>query len=199
MKVKILAPVLALGLLLAQGCARIPGPEPVSWREHRDALARLRDWRLEAKLGYRTAVDAGSVRLDWAQHGARTEVWLRGPFGAGSAQILADPEGAVLRQPGEEEQRASSVEALSQALLGWPLPARELRDWVLGIPYRGAPVEHMALDAQGRLRELRQNGWALVFDDYRETTAGVLPGRIDAEGGHLRIRLVAKRWEFAAP
>jgi len=197
--VKVLASVLALGLLLAQGCARIPDPEPVSWQEHRDTLAMLRDWQLEAKLGYRTAADAGSVRLDWAQRGARAEVWLRGPFGAGSAQILAGPEGAVLRQPGEEERRAPSVEVLSQALLGWPLPARELRDWVLGIPYRGAAVEHLALDAQGRLRELRQNGWALVFDDYRATAAGFLPGRIDADDGHLRIRLVAKRWEFAAP
>ena len=49
------------------------------------------------------------------------------------------------------------------------------------------------------LRELRQNGWVLVFDDYRETTAGFLPGRIDADGDRLRIRLVAKRWEFAVP
>lgn len=199
MKAKIFAPVLALGLLLAQGCARVPGPEPVSWREHREALAMLREWRLEAKLGYRTAVDAGSVSLDWTQHGVSAEVWLRGPFGAGSAQILAGPAGAVLRQPGEAERRAASVEALSQALLGWPLPARELRDWVLGIPYRGAAVDHLALDPQGRLRELRQNGWTLVFADYRQTTAGFLPGRIDAQGDRLRIRLVAKRWEFAAP
>lgn len=199
MKAKIFAPVLALGLLLAQGCARVPGPEPVSWREHREALAMLREWRLEAKLGYRTAVDAGSVSLDWTQHGASAEVWLRGPFGAGSAQILAGPAGAVLRQPGEAERRAASVEALSQALLGWPLPARELGDWVLGIPYRGAAVDHLALDPQGRLRELRQNGWTLVFADYRQTTAGFLPGRIDAQGDRLRIRLVAKRWEFAAP
>ncbi len=161
-------------------------------------MATLREWRLEGKLGYRTAVDAGSVRIAWVQQGARSTVALSGPFGAGSAQIFAGPEGAVLRQPGTAPQHAASVEALSQVLLGWPLPARQLRDWVRGIPYAGAPVDALMLGGDGRLRELHQSGWTLVFSDYRETEAGFLPGRIDADDGHLRIRLVAKRWELNA-
>jgi outer membrane lipoprotein LolB len=190
-----IAAVCALGLLL-YGCARLPPAEPVAWQAHRAAMAALEDWRLEAKIGYRTPQDGGSVRLDWVQRGARSEVGLRGPFGAGSALLEIEPGEAVLRQPGARERRAASAETLSRELLGWPLPARELRDWVRGIPYRDAPVEALILDPQGRLQELRQHGWVLRFADYRGTEAGHLPGRIDADDGRLRIRMVIKRWYF---
>ncbi len=162
-------------------------------------MAALEEWRLEGKLGYHTARDAGSARLAWVQRGPWTEVWLSGPFGAGSAHIQAGPQGAVLHQPGSAARYADSAEALSREVFGWVLPARELRDWVRGIPFRGAPVQHLTFDAEGRLGELRQNGWALAFADYRETAAGFLPGRIDADDGQLRLRLVIKSWHVRPP
>lgn len=189
---------LALGLALLAGCARVPSGAPVAWPAHRAAMAALEEWQLEGKLGYHTAQDAGSARLAWAQRGPWTEVSLSGPFGAGSAHIQAGPQGAVLRQPGRADRHADSAEALSREVFGWVLPARELRDWVRGIPFRGAPVQDIAFDGQGRLGALRQNGWELAFADYRETAAGFLPGRIDADDGQLRLRLVIKSWQVGA-
>lgn len=186
----------ALGLLLLQGCTRTPPAAPVSWQQHSTSMAALEHWYLEGKLGYRTAADAGTARLSWRQAPQWAEVSLSGPFGAGSAHIRTDPEGAVLRQPGAAELRAASGEALSRELLGWELPVSELRDWVRGIPFRGAPVEAMHFDALGRLERLQQDGWELAFSDYRDTDAGFLPGRIDADDGHVRIRLVIKSWRL---
>lgn len=188
--------LLALCLALMQGCARAPSRAPVSWQTHHTAMRALEAWRLEGKLGYRTAGDAGSARLIWAQHGPWSEVSLSGPFGAGSAHIQSGPTGAVLRQPGAAERHADSPAALSRELFGWELPARELRDWVRGIPFREAPVEQLDVDAQGRLHELRQNGWVLTFADYQDTAVGALPGRIDADDGRLRLRLIIKHWQF---
>lgn len=185
-----------LGLLLLQGCARTPPATPVSWQQHSAAMAALEYWYLEGKLGYRTAADAGTARLSWRQTPQSTEVSLSGPFGAGSAHIRADPDGAVLRQPGAAELRADSGEALSRELLGWELPVSELRDWVRGIPFRGTPVEAMHFDALGRLERLQQDGWALGFSDYRDTGAGFLPGRIEANDGRVRIRLLIKSWRL---
>lgn len=189
--------LLALGLTLLAGCARVPSGTPVTWSAHHAAMAALEQWRFEGKLGYHTAQEAGSARLAWVQRGPWTEVSLSGPFGAGSAHIQAGPEGAVLRQPGNADRHADSAEALSREVFGWVLPARELRDWVRGIPFRGAPVQRIAFDDRGRLGELRQSGWKLAFADYRETTAGFLPGRIDAEDGQLRLRLVIKNWRVS--
>ena len=189
---------LSLTLMLLAGCASAPPREPQAWSAHRDAMAALDAWRLDGKLGYRSQGDSGSATLTWVQRGDSLQVTLRGPFGAGAAHIDAGPDTAVLRQPGTPEQRAASTEALSQQLFGWALPAVRLRDWVRGIPYRGTPVQRLDVDTNGLLRGLEQDGWTLAFDDYGETAAGLLPGRIDADSRGLHIRLVIKQWRFAA-
>lgn len=192
---------LALGLALALlgGCATAPPRAPQDWSAHRDAMAAIVSWHFDGKLGYSGRGESGSATLTWIQQGASLQATLSGPFGAGTAHIDAGPDGAVLRQPGEPERRAASTEALSQQLFGWALPAAQLRDWVRGIPYHGAPVQRLDVDTGGLLRGLEQDGWTLAFDDYSETAAGVLPKRIEANNGDLHIRLVIKQWRFAAP
>jgi outer membrane lipoprotein LolB len=190
---------ISLALMLLAGCASIPPRAPLAWDIHRDAMAAIDYWHLNGKMGYRGRGDSGSATLTWVQQGASLQATLSGPFGAGTAHIDADPDGAVLRQPGTPERRAASTEELSQQLFGWALPAARLRDWVRGIPYHGTPVQRLDVDASGLLRGLEQDGWTLAFDDYTETAAGLLPGRIEANGGDLHIRLVIKQWRFTAP
>ena len=59
-----------------------------------------------------------------------------------------------------------AVAAQLEARLGFELPLRNLRFWLLGIPNPDAPFQ-IARNAQDRAQHLSQDGWSIDYDQYR--------------------------------
>jgi outer membrane lipoprotein LolB len=60
------------------------------------------------------------------------------------------------------------ADALTEQILGWPLPVSGLADWIEGrpVPSRVARVEREG----GRVVLLEQDGWAIRLPEYFEAT-----------------------------
>jgi len=78
--------------------------------------------------------------------------------------------------------------------LGWQLPVSNLLWWVRGLPSPDSR-SRVALDANGRLASLQQDGWDVQYLGYSEQDQYSLPTRIKLAGHDLQITLVIKDWQ----
>jgi outer membrane lipoprotein LolB len=82
-----------------------------------------------------------------------------------------------------------------ERLYGWTIPVESLKYWALGIPDPGT-VADVAVDNDGRLASVRQRGWVVTVDRYRQYAGDWMPARITAESASTRVRLVVDDWAF---
>lgn len=192
--------VLAIIVLVVSvvGCAVRP---PVSVDGQTEVLdvadwsapARPTSWTLNGRVALETTEEAGSASIWWAQSSDEYHLSLRGTLGVGSVD-LQQRENQVILQTGDGERYAAdSARELLLAVTGVNWPVEVLRFWVTGHP---APwlAGRAEVDEAGRVVELRQSGWVVQYDRYREVDGYQLPGRIWAEGHNSSLRLAVRDW-----
>ncbi|WP_181298905.1 lipoprotein insertase outer membrane protein LolB [Pseudomonas sp. Q2-TVG4-2] len=190
----------ALALLLA-GCAALAPQESVEgpgnaedWKAHKAQVSEIDGWQISGKIGIRAPQDSGSGTLFWLQRQDYFDIRLSGPLGRGATRLTGRPEAVALEVAGQGRFEAKSPEALVESQLGWQLPVSNLLWWVRGLP---APDSRsrVALDANGRLAGLHQDGWDVQYLGYSEEDGYTLPSRIKLAGRDLQITLVIKDWQ----
>ena len=110
-----------------------------------------------------------SGRFNLEIRGPQQIVELSSPLGTTVARVEIEPGGARATGGQMHEVRGADADALTQQLLGWPLPVSGLVDWIEGrpVPTRVARVEREG----GRVVLLEQDGWTIRLPEYSEATA----------------------------
>ncbi len=110
-----------------------------------------------------------SGRFNLEIRGPQQIVELSSPLGTTVARVEIEPGGARATGGQMQEVRGADADALTQRLLGWPLPVSGLADWIEGrpVPTRVARVEREG----GRVVLLEQDGWTIRLPEYSEATA----------------------------
>ncbi len=187
----------ALALLLAvllSGCSFLQPaemPPPKSWAQRQVELARIVNFTLRGRLSSNAAAVPGAS-LFWRQTGPVFDAQVSGPFGAGAVSISGTPDDVELRNS-KETVRTSQPEAWLRERVGWSLPIRGLRYWIVGLPAPGGQ-ENLVWDERGRIAVLTQSGWTLKFEQYQLSPFGELPRLLVMERGDLRVKFVIDEW-----
>lgn len=187
--------LLSIGIV---GCATVA---PVTTQGKPDTalqqkLAALQHWNINGKLAVRSSAASESARLQWQQNGARFDIHLSGPAGLKATRIHGTPSDVRFEQ-GEQQLHADSIEALSQQLIGWPLPADKLIWWLRGLPAPASTPQRVSYAQDGWLAELEQDGWTIQLSNPQQPAPHLtLPGRINVERGETRITLIIKTWQL---
>ena len=201
-----LAAFAALFLLSACGIAPVREALPPAQQaaaearqEEREAvLAGVDAWSLGGRVALTNHGRGGSGAIAWRQQGDRYEISLSAPITRQSWRLVGEPGGLVRLEGLEGGTRVGTDAAgLLRAATGWEIPVAALSDWVRGARHReGGPAE-LVFSADGRLARLQQDGWVLAFDRWQPAPGGAfeLPGRIEAERGEARVRLVVDQWQ----
>jgi outer membrane lipoprotein LolB len=157
-------------------CAALP--------EH--GLAPPGGFELSGRVAVRAAKDSGSARIFWRHSSDADEMVITSPVGQGIARITREGERYRLVTGDKKEFRASDAETLTERALGWRLPLSGLSDWVQG----RASASGGATGEAGEGMELRQDGWKVVYEEYRDGR----PLRMKLSREDIEIRLVVDRW-----
>jgi outer membrane lipoprotein LolB len=136
-------------------------------------------------------------KFRWQQHGEQTDITLYSPLGQTIATIAITPGLAVMVQSDGEKKQAPNVSALTQEVLGWPMPVDGLRYWLQGF----------VQNVDGKLQtaspvgthSFQSDGWRVRYVSWQRNTSIEYPKRFDmerttAEAGDIVLRLVIDEW-----
>ena len=116
------------------------------------------------------------------------------PVGSIIAVILVSPRTGAVLETKDQVYEAVSVEALTERVLGWPLPLGSLMYWAQGQVNPLSALDKMSpRDARQRLTYLEQDGWKVTFERYVEESPR--PRVIRLEVRDLKIRFVLDDWK----
>ena len=153
--------------------------------------ATLTAFALDGRFSLRQENKNASGKLSWRHSGQNNSLMLSSPFGQGIAEITSDQYGARLTTQDGKAYAAADVESLTQQVLDYSLPLRQLTDWVRG---QGRADEIARVDAFGRLLQLRHEGWRIDYG-YSNDDPQAPPNRIFAENADgLELRLLVDEW-----
>ncbi|WP_267223630.1 lipoprotein insertase outer membrane protein LolB [Dyella silvae] len=166
-------------------------------REH--LLAKTDHWVLQGKIGVSGEVngkkDGGSGTLTWTQNGDNYEFVVRGPVGSKSFRLSVTPDGATLEGLDGGPLRSPDAESLVQSALGWRVPLRNLRAWVLGMRADSGPAE-LKFGADGLPVQLTQDGWNVNYPAWDTTRQPAVPSKVFADNPPYKVRLSVESWSF---
>lgn len=187
---------LLLLVLVVAGCSSI-GKKPEAPPAGVD-LAQLDHWQARGRLGVSGPENGGSGSFDWQQSGDRTQLQIRGPVGVGSVllQLRGDPASPELKLETADGRKLEAGAAWDEleARLGAPVPAGNLRYWILGL---AAPGEHQWHEPNSDgVVTLEQGGWRIDYQRYSTEPGARVPVRMTASNGDARVRIVVDRWQL---
>lgn len=198
MRARFTCGALLAGLLLAACATRPPATTLPDADQQLAALRELRAFTLDGRVAVRAAEQGWQASVRWRQREAISDVRLSGPFGAGALQLRFDGTALTLTTSRGEVLRGEEAARVLREQLGFDPPLAQLRHWLLA---DAAPPDSSAViqaGANGRPAALSQNDWQLAFEDYRAQPIGrsavLMPRRILATRGEVRLRLVVDGW-----
>lgn len=192
--------LLSVGALLAMllsGCATTDyhANHAAQLHPENQALSELDSWKINAKLGIRTASEAQSIQLLWQQQGEKYQLKLNGPLGFGSAYIEGDRNQAKIQK--NIQSLAASPQQLAMQLTGIPLPLTALSWWIKGLLSPDYPATNINRTQTGKLEDFQQAGWHISILDYAKTDQYWMPKKIAGRQGGISFKLVISRWDFS--
>lgn len=159
-------------------------------------LAGVDHWTLQGRLGVSNGKDGGSGSFSWTQNGDQYEFVLRGPAISGANfRLSGGPDGALLEGLKEGPLRGPDAEALMRKALGWEVPLRDLRAWVLGLRADSGPAE-LDFGADRLPSFLRQDGWTVDYREWDASRQPPLPKKVFAGKSPYKVKLSIESWQF---
>ena len=171
------APAFALAALLG-ACASLPDAGP----------PLPGGFELSGRVAVRHGKDAASGKIFWRHSEDSDELLIASALGQGIARISRERDRFRLVTGDNQEYRAADAESLTEQALGWRLPLAGLADWVQARASPERPAEVVGRAGDGP--EIRQGGWRVAYDEFREGRPFRL--RLSREG--IEIRLILDQW-----
>ena len=183
-----LAGVLAL---IVAACASTPALPPLTGTPTAE-----RAFEIDGRLSARRGDDAITLAFVWKHSAIRDEFVVTTPLGQAVAELTSEAatRRVEVRTADGRHDEANDWPALTERVVGFPLPVGALTWWAQGIPSVGTP-HSVETDSAGRTSVLHQDGCDIAYS-YADASAR-LPMRLGLVCRDVEIRIVIERWRAA--
>lgn len=186
---RILLGLMPLALWLS-GCVEQPLRPEVVGRS--PALAPPDAWSLEGRVGVKTPKEGWQADIYWVHERRQDRLRLSGPFSQGLVSIIIQ-EDLIYVNDGEGPQLARDPDQYLRGRLGFSVPLKSLRYWVLGTPDPKTPSAVLAVHAD-QPQGFEQLGWRVRPEEEKSFEGYMLPGRLLIEGEGVRLKVLIDQW-----
>ena len=189
--------VLPLLLTACVPAVRMKGDASLLAAQHarEQALAPVDRWVLQGRLGVSNGSDGGSGSFSWSQDGDHYEFVLRAPVTGKSFRLSGDNHGALMEGLDGGPIRGRDAESLMHRALGWDVPLRDLRAWVLGLRADSGPAE-LTFGEDRLPATLLQDGWSVDYREWDTSRQPPLPKKLYAAKPPYKVKLVIESWQL---
>jgi outer membrane lipoprotein LolB len=179
---------LAAFALAVTACTTTPSVPPTAAAPPRDEPFAI-DGRLSARRGG----EGISINFAWMHASPRDEFVVSTPLGQAVAELSGDASlrRVEVRTADGRREESSDWAALTERVVGFPLPVAGLAWWAQGAPRADAP-HSLETDAAGRASVLRQDGCEIVYA-YADGSER-RPSRLTLVCHDLELRIVIDHW-----
>ncbi|MGS2721236.1 lipoprotein insertase outer membrane protein LolB [Paraglaciecola aestuariivivens] len=175
-------PILLVSLLLAflTGCATAPAPSiNLHAQQHQQALAKLKNWTIKGKIGFKGPSKKQSANFRWQQQSQQYQINLTSIIG--SALLSLNNKNGVVELITDEQTYLDKDPAnLIWRVSGWQIPVEPLRIWIKG-QYQAN--DQVKMSPQGWLAQLTPvcencSGWRIEYNQYKKVGELWLPHKV---------------------
>lgn len=186
--------VVFLLLLGLTGCATFHGEG--EGQPSANAPDQLTVWSMEGRIGVHAAKDSWQADLNWSHDARQDRLRLSGPLSQGLVSIILQRDLIYINEGDGVEHLARDPEATLKARLGFSVPLKSLRCWILGIPNAEEPWQALVSGPSGAFT---QQGWRIVPSNLMAVGGYSLPGRLLVEGAGVRLKIIMDQWNPNSP
>jgi len=152
-------------------------------------LYSVNAWKLEGRIAVKAGNEGWNANLFWEHEGGQDRLRIYGPFSQGAVSIIVQSDLVYINEGNGVVTSSSDPDDLLKKKLGFVVPLRSLRYWVLGLP---APdIDYQAkVDAEGGFTGFEQQAWVLGFENFEKVANFIMPQKITILGNVVRLKLV---------
>lgn len=191
-----------MSLLACSGLRDLPVTDESyqSWARYQAQLSTFNSWDIHARAAIFVEQEVYQVGINWQREINNFVIVIEAPFGQGvfriESNLQVDEQPPVkISLPDGQVYFDESVEALLTRVFGWSIPVSGLRSWIKGLALVDTDYS-FDLQADGRLKSLRQDDWSIRYLDYfrHDSAAPGLPRKIYLKHANLALKIVVERW-----
>jgi len=154
------------------------------------SICALQVWTLEGRVAVQAGQEGWNANLHWEHDRFQDRVRISGPFSQGAVSVVLQDDLIYINEGNGNTEVSRDPDTALRERIGFPVPLRSLRYWLLGVPAQQAESAAAVTTGDGFV----QQGWTLSYSGVYRADGFTLPGRTVANNEHAKLKLVIDSW-----
>lgn len=176
-------------VLVFSGCAAPPVKQAAYSESAKKGHYQARNWALDGRVALRSGNESWTAGVEWQLLDDEEMIRIIGPLGQGAVFIhVTDEYVDVDRGEGAVRYFDRSDDFVTEQL-GFYVPLRSLRYWVMGLADPGLPSEEI-------INGFIQGSWRVLYRQMQSAGQQALPYRMDVSNHDVKLKLIIDKWNL---